>query len=338
MDYKSRYLKIFYIVIIIGFFFGVGWLLGKNKIGLFRYLPLTGSDNSIIIDNSQTITSRPWADNVDTRTNYYLPQIGELENIYHNFVQSISDRDYKSFSALASSKLLWQTDQNATILGKTTTGYDVWQTGTLTGDSYFEQYAPLLLYYQIPQIAKFFVAEGMQNVTLKADADYYYYNKNSGKMYDIFESGSTEALRVYFHIDYFYLEHANDHDGYVDFVFENNYWKILDQTWQTNFIKDTVIQAPTIQIRGNSAISEFDTTTDIKAMKLITINKGDLIRWDDINGMIFSLSSPTALTPWSSPLLNGSSFQISFNNSGEYMYTFVSNSNSQPLIGKIIIN
>lgn len=354
MDNKAKYLKLLFVLLIIGFFFGVGWLLGKNKVGFFSHLPLTGGESAItmpakqgdaiIVDSNKVASGLPWEFQIDRKTNFYEPQISELAKIYSDYINSLKNRDFSSFKTLASADNFWTGTQNRELLGYTDNNVAVYQTGLVNGQAFFEAYAPTLHDFSTPWNIKYFKPSRLASVASENPETSYYYDVASGLTYYINRERQIDVRRVYFNIDYFTIDRSVSkdffpykEDGYVDFIFENSHWLVLRESWQTQFVSNTNISDENLIITGNNSVKELQFNDEDATLKTIKLKKNDVVRWLGITGMVFSTSSPTGLEPWNSPILNNNGYQMSFNETGSYNYSVKSVDNTVMYSGRILI-
>lgn len=295
MGGNSKTLKFFIVLLIIGFLFGVGWLLGKNQISFFRNLPFTGSQELI-------------TDNIDRITGYYEPTIEELSGIYNTFTESILSRDVSDFIKTSSYELKTDITNNFPL---PTEGYErviIIDRERLFEDNLFEKYAPALFKFSLPQEIKYFRPQRIASL--------------------LSEDKQLTIKRIYYTCDYYYLERPDvntyPEDGFVDFVYENGSWLVLSQSWKVQINENTSITSKYYDATSNAI--NINTKKIPAENKQLEISRGSSIIFENITGMLLSTESTSGLSQWQTPLLYNSNFNISFSDAGEYSYILVNKS------------
>lgn len=353
MKSKSTVYRLFIGILFIGFLFGVGWLLGKYRVGFLSFLPLTGvaidfsqTDNSTFtVDLEKTIKRTLWNENVDRENGYFEASIEQLDQVYKDFLLSIYNRNYDGFTNVTASRLLWDVENNVITLGKSKEDLLIMQQGNEHGESYFNKYAPTRFMNSLPVNPKYYSAIRIENLKQVSTNEYLYYDKSKNITYLFKDPQELSVRRLHYICDYYYINRepttptaSQSEDGYVDFVFENGKWKVLAQNWNYNISSGSTISSEpfTVSINANTISIDLADLSDIP--KNIQANTGDVLLFKNLNGMLMSINNSEETSPWNSPLLTHSTYQISFPSKGNFEYILLDSAGNIEFEGNITIS
>ena len=245
------------------------------------------------------------------------PQDSELRTVYEQTRKAIDEREYGQFQDVASAERVWHIQHPKNSGGESVMGR-VWVEANYGGEAAFNKLAPFAYTFWAPPVSDVEFVESVLNVSdgtmFKGDTVVLLSNdKKSGKVY------KTNYWKYEVVITTRSSADSNlSATGYIVFVYDEGRWAYNGESWQSK-VKEGITSFGTEVALGSAGLVEINgSSTTACASTTTTVSSGQTVKWENVDGVIYGLTSPEEKL-WSSGYAKGN-YQKVFITPGDYTY------------------
>ncbi len=318
MDIKKKAIISFLVVILLVIIFTVGFLIGRLNPGLFGDLPNEATDNLPIntdevfkaITNIEDID--PWK-NIDKEfkeAESAKPTVAELDAIYRKVHTAMTDRDYSGFKALSSSYRVWHIDNNK-VFKYVYDGLPYLETINQSGEDNFKNNAPLMNnHFDAPDLSMI-TAASLGEIKKTDIMIANIVNPELTKITNVI-GGPWDSIKLTYNIA---KNNYHNGTGSVSFLYEDGKWRYDFEIWEHNYSSNQEIGDKPSK---DAVVFYYDFANINEFPKVITINSGEYLAWQNATGVIFTVD--TSSKSWNSPFLKNANYTKQFLAKGSFTY------------------
>ncbi len=283
------------------------------------------------------VVLKPWEYSKETLDKEpTIPSKNEADNIYKNVVLEIRTRD-SSVLDYINTERKWHATQQKEFLGQTKDGKSIFRlTGKDLSDS-FKKYAPKDLLNMTPNI-DLMKLEKVEKYVMpeRFDSSFIVVDENNKPLYKVVPTRWNYTVKLHYKIDD--PQNRATGSGEVILAYDKDKWTFLGDSWYLKYNDNSTFINDNDNVQSTDKIWEVNLINDKYSPSFLTINQGEVVKWNSINGII--ISDDTCPEPFASPVLNGAknlSFEKKFTKPGKCIYTIYNIEKNQQYKGIIKI-